>query len=176
MTGYRFPRGEITAVRPESVILALLTDGDGSPEMAVDGSTTPVVYRYVCSTSEITYIEGITISYSATGPTTPARYGTLTRLTNGVQLGVYRGSSLVLDLTPPGAVRSNAEWRRATCSDLPIDIYGPGNDATWTSCLRWAKGGSVLALQAGQEIRLTVRDNLTGLSSHSVSVSGWHAI
>jgi len=148
------------------------TNGDGTGSVAanVDGSSTPVVFKYtatkrVCLHRLIVGIED-NANLSADG------YGGLSQLTNGITGGLYSASGVDYGLWGAGlAVRSLAEWA-FLCYDMTAHTFGSGNNF---ASVRWtfSNSGSPVYMEPGDEFRIYVNDNLSGLVAHYFHMQGF---
>lgn len=147
----------------------MLKDG-ASSDMAVDG-TTPVEFDYQVPAGERFDLERINIVITDTNITND-KFGGITALTNGLTVEVIEsdGTTLAFDFTADKKIRTNTDFAFFAGSDT--EIFGSGLvDAV---LVRWtiSKAGAPLRLDRQQYLRVTVSDNLTGLTSMGIMVQG----
>lgn len=77
--------------------VATLLDGSNSEDMRVDGSVTPVSFRFTPSAGEIWNIVEISIIMGCSGDPNSDKFGSITALTNGMELGYQtKGNGVVI--------------------------------------------------------------------------------
>lgn len=146
---------------------------DDSREMAVDGSTTPVAFRYVAPASGAKLMRCL-IFYSDTGSFDATKFGNGITMTAGLEFAVVDsdGSTVKLDLLNGETIKTNADIS-AVCFDTSHLTMGTGpetNAARWT----FSKAGAPLELETGDSFTVTVNDNLSGLNTFTIMVQGTH--
>jgi hypothetical protein len=146
-----------------------LRESGGSRDAAVNGSSTPVVFEWV-STEDHAYISRLVVSYVDTGTFDAALYGNGIILTNGISVEVVENGT-VLDLLDGETVKSNADWQ-AVSYDFHYNDIGQGDNV---ASIRWtfARAGHPLELNEGDSLRVTIQDDLTGLTSHYFQLQGY---
>jgi len=166
------PQGETIFALP---VRERIADSAGSTDMAVDGSVNEVEF---CVNAEVdfdVYIKSLSVEIGDSGSPTLNKFGSLTALTNGVEM-VYKTTELG-ELILHEGIKSNKEFIRVGVDTFAI---GTGTDAF----LADVSGGSStksylpvidlqetyglpfgLKLRKGSEDKLIfrVRDDLTGL-------------
>ena len=148
-------------------------DGTGTKNANVDGSSTPVVFKIKPAAGQIFRISSMITTIRDAGTFGAEGYGVLSELSNGVDVLTYDGAATVLDLTDGLSLTTNASWARA-CYDADVKTWGAGDQflsARWT----FAKSGQMIRLDgdAGEELRIVVNDNLTGLVEHYFFINGY---
>lgn len=76
------PKGEVEVALP---VRERFKDTAGSPDMAVDGSTTSVEYSISADTDKDVYINYISLEISDSGSMALNKFGALSALTNGIE-------------------------------------------------------------------------------------------
>lgn len=135
----------------------------GSPDLNVDGSATPALFWIAGATALLTTIARVSILL-ADAAIVEAGFGGLAALTNGLALDVTddAGAALV-DLTGGLALKSHA------------DLLALGADLRFIGATMVAVAWDLatpVELVAGQRLRATVRDNLTGLTRATIVAAG----
>lgn len=101
-------------------------------------------------------------------------YGGLATLGTGISVDLYwKNGAVVTSLSGGINVKNNSDWARL-CYDVDYDSFPAGNNylhARWT----FAKSGHPLALEYGDEVRINMNDDLTGLVSHYFMFQGFIA-
>lgn len=151
-------------------------DGTGNKESNVDGSITPVVFKISPPATGSIVVERLIIQIQDTAGFRAERYAGLSAaLTNGIQLGMFSDAddSLVTDFLDGHAITTNAGWGHYSY-DVDVKSWGAGEE--FLLC-RWtlSRAGTQLLLTAGdtESLGIKVRDNLSGLTEHSVVAQGF---
>ena len=153
-------------------IFAYLRDplNSDTRDMAVDGSVTPVKYRYTAP-ADGAYLERALIFVVDTGAFDATAFGNGITMTNGLTLALVDGSDNVkTDLLDGETIKTNGDLS-GVCFDVNHLTMGTGPE---TLASRWtfSKSGAPLALLPGDSLLLTVSDDLAGLDFFSVQVQG----
>ena len=159
------------AHRTGKLVLQFLdTVGNGGTDiqMNVDGSVTPQVFKLVCPTGYVIQLESIAVFIKDSSPFTVNKYGKLPTLTNGMLIE-YTNGTKVTDVTSQLAIKSNGDWLAYALESRTTD-FGGGKQLL-SAEYNFSEHGKSLRLSAGDEYRVTVRDNLTGLLDHYIKVS-----
>ncbi len=140
--------------------------------MAVDGSSTAVTFDYTCPAGKRALIHRINF-FIVDNAMQYGRFGGLTAgLTNGLLIKAHDADDAVLlDFLNGETIQTNEDFTTLSGVDAIIEPTA-GDDYL---PIRWtiAKSGAELHLQPGQYIRLTVQDNLTGLTKFEAMVQGY---
>ena len=156
-------------VRPFFRNLDTNGDGTGSTNAAVDGSTTPVVFKYTATKRQC--INRLIVGIEDNSNITADGYGGLSQLSNGITGGLYNSGGTDYGIWASGlAVHSVAEWG-FLCYDVAEHTYGSGNNFV---VVRWtfSNSGSPIYMNVGDEFRIYINDNLSGLVAHSFHIQG----
>lgn len=147
---------------------------NGSKYMNVDGSVTPVHFDYVAPKN----VHLTRVNFSLVDD--DIHYGVLgglpTALTNGILIKALdaNGVGVLIDFLEGEAIRANEDFANLAGIDATV-VWQPGASAGDNFFpIRWtlAKAGANLQLHTGQRIRITIQDNLTGLSHFTAMVQG----
>ena len=143
-----------------------------SREMAVDGSTTPVAFRYTAPAGGA-ILERAIIFYEDTGTFDATLMGNGVAMTTGLTFQVLDSddTAVKLDLLDGETLKSNADFSRV-CFDFAHLTMGTGPE---TAAVRWtfSRSGKPVELEAGDSLTVTVSDNLAGLNTFTVMVQGY---
>jgi hypothetical protein len=154
--------------RAEKFLYALLKNGT-DPDMNVDGSSTPVVYKYTAPHSiEVTRMN-ILVMDVGMGHNEFGGLGAL--LTNGLEIKAFNSSNVLLkDFTDGQNIKSNDDWALLAGVDVQL-ADSAQNDL---QPIRWTfeKAGAKLLLESGDYIQIKVQDNLTDLTKFQAMVQG----
>ena len=148
---------------------------DGSPGVKssnVDGSA--VSQEFIFDATENTEVERMLIMIQDDAAISAEKYGGLAALTNGVIFELFRGGVLDLDFCDGVPVKSNAHWG-ALCYD--VEPWDPPVGDKFV-LVRWtfAKSGLPLYMYPTDRLRMTIRDDLTGLVDHRAMIQGVRVI
>ena len=146
-----------------------LRETGGSRDASVNGAITPVVFEWE-STEDHAYISRIIVSIVDSGTFDATLYGNRIELPNGILVEVIE-NGVVYDLTEGEPITSNSEWA-AMCYDFNYIDIGTGDNV---AVIRWtfARAGHPLELNEGDKLRVTIQDDLTGLTAHYFQLQGW---
>lgn len=158
--------------RPLFKTLDTVGDGTGSKDAGVDGSVTPVAFKYVPEHGDKTEIHRMLMHCQVSSVCDAGKYGDVAVLDTGVtvQIRNINDDAIVLDLSNGLPVKCNADWSRV-CYDMKPDDFGPGNNfvnVRWT----FAKSGAPVFLQDDQYFCVIINDNLAGLVEHVFTIQG----
>jgi hypothetical protein len=146
-----------------------------SKELAVAASPgSPAHFDVEVPTGELDQVTVRRVcGYIIDGATTPAKFGGLTALTNGLRVVVVDADGNdVLDFLDGETIKSNADIGILTGVDAPI-IPAAGDDAI---PIRWTLSNGVgepgLELEPGQKLRVTVQDDISDLTFFRLFAQG----
>ena len=143
----------------------------GSPSMRVDGSETACKFDYEVPAGMVALIESSTVEIvNLTQRQT--NFGGLSALSNGVLVqGIDSdGSTEIIDYLDGQPLKKNGDFTRLTGVENPIHTE-PLDDffqAGWNM----KKSGATPMYLPGQRFRVTVQDNLTGITEMGWIVQG----
>ena len=127
---------------------------------------------FVCPPNYIATLHRMMVTIADNGVVTPATYGALAELTNGVHLVVYDDDdSELLHLDAQHPIKTNMDWA-SFCFDVDINSQGAGNDSYVNARWTFAKSGQPVVLKAGQYLSVNLEDDFTGLDHHHFMVQG----
>lgn len=148
------------------VVAPLRANGEpaGSSAMNVDGSTTPAYYWIAGDGGKLTTIRRLSIVLTDAA-ILEGGFGGLAALANGLALEVLAtdGATALVDLTGGLGLKSHA------------DLLALGADLRFVGSTMVAVAWDLAApveLVAGQRLRATVRDDLTGLTRATIVAAG----
>ncbi len=128
--------------------------------MNVDGSITPVNFDFTAN--QYCEVRRINFFIQDNG-IQPSNFGGLSELTNGIELKIPGK----LDFLAGFPIKTHRQF--GLLAGINIDLAsGPGDDVI---TVNWEREEDI-HLEAGDKIRLTVKDNLSGLSKFYAMVQG----
>lgn len=148
-------------------------DGTGSRDANVDGSVTPVLFKFVPPAGTVYRLEQLIIHIRCDRAGFSAEtYGNLTALTNGMTINTRRqvDDSVVNCICGGYPIKTNAGWT-AVCFDVRIDDFGVGDrfvTARWLS----PNLGYPLFMTDEYYLSAIVQDDLSSLTAHTFMVHG----
>jgi len=137
----------------------------------------PIIYEFRASADEglKTEIERILAVLHGTN-LTPAKFGGLATLDNGVKFQICDEQSIAQKVYPQdlagfNTIKRNSDWVRFAGVDS-IPITGSGN--LGASLVRWTlgRGPGALWLPPGWAIQAIVQDDLTGTTPFTINIQG----
>jgi len=152
-------------------VFSFLRNGAESKDMAVDGSSTPVVFKYT-GTGNGLYAYRINWIIADAGIRIYDFFGGVAALTNGITIKAIAAddSTVLIDFTNGEPIKRNAEFSSLAGTDAPI-LDSVGTDIL---SVRWTleKAGEPFKLGLGESIQVTIQDDLTGLTEMSAMIQG----
>lgn len=147
-----------------------MRDAAGSEDMAVNGSVTPVEFTLEPRAGEKALIlSQAVITIVDTGNFDSGSYGNNVILTNGILVELVSDTGVVLvDLLDGDPVKTNPEWAQNT-GNLTLYTFGSGDNV---ATIVWNAPGNQIILDANTILRVTIQDDLTGLSKHQIHCQG----
>jgi hypothetical protein len=137
-------------------------DQSGSIDMAVDGSTTPVLFKFTVPAGKIAYITRIVVSIVANSKSDSGGFGDLSALTNGMTFYILGSQGTIIeDLSFQLPIKKTTDLQ-AYCHDLLRSSFGTGAEQV-TARYTFEKDGAPLVLNEGQSYAWRVNDDITGL-------------
>ena len=171
-----FVNASIVSGGPDGLVtlpkITYLLDGS-TKNMNVDGSVTPVVYEFAPSGTDIFFINGVSILILDPGKTEADKFGSITALTNGLQLKVKTNGGTETEITN---IQDNTDLTLTFNSDITLS-NGAGDN--WLNDKDWFKGtyqlDPIVQIDAnqGDTIKIIVRDDLTEVKILRVLVHAW---
>ena len=154
-----------------------LREPGGSEQMAVDGSMTPVTFR-LTAPAGIRYVLGTVNFYVLANGIRPGTFFGLAELTNGCLVRwLDPNDTVLMDFTDGVPIkRQNQLGALAGAEILFIDQLGMGAPDSWKAQWDFREEGNnlrALRIEPGYSLALTVRDNLTGITSFRALVHGF---
>ncbi len=150
------------------VLLDSVGDGSGTTEMA----TTADEYMYKPSVNVI--VERLLIGMESTTRMSPDEYGDLTALSNGIDVTAKYANGDVLHRFTIQPIKATWHWGLLAGSDVQPSAFEAGSDRI---LVRWTLSKAAYPFRLlgteGQYFSFNVRDDLSGLTSHLVSLQGY---
>lgn len=155
-----------------------LATSTGGIDLTVAGhaSTTPGVFSVTPSTANAPsglVLHRLNVSITDAG-IRPDRFAGLSALTNGVKVEVTTstGGSL-FDFLDGSPIKANSEWALLAGSDAVTTVPSAGDDGLY---VRWtiSMSGQPLLLKQGQQLRMTLQDASSGISSWFAMAQGYY--
>jgi hypothetical protein len=144
-------------------------DGTGSIDMAVDGSITPVFYKYTVPAGYIAHMQRIIISVVSSSKSTSGGFGDQPALTNGLTFYVLDElGDILVDRATQLPIKKTTDLQ-AYCHDLILSAFGIGEEQI-TSRYTFARDGSDIRLDEGQSYAWRVNDDLTSIANMYIRV------
>ncbi len=163
---------ELTQI-PTNFVFKLLRTSADSDDMAVNGSVTPVAFRYTVQVGRVFELWRITW-HIIDGGIRADGFGGLTARANGLLLRILKSDeSVELDVTDGEGLKRHADFTNLAGVDVIPDTSGVGGAEDNVS-VRWtiARAGRAMLLTEGQHIELVVRDDLSDLTVFHGMVQG----
>lgn len=136
----------------------------GSANLGVNGSVTPQLFEHVVAADDELLVDQVALVIRDDGTTFSIdKFGGLSTLANGLLLQVLDASDVVKSNLLVDTVRDFGELLRVA------DEYTAPFAASARIVLRCARGGAPMYLPAGYKLRATVRDDLSGLTSFTIT-------
>lgn len=146
---------------------------EGSPHMKVDGSSTPVIFKYTVPEGK-SFFWARSVIHLKSFTTNPNDFGAiLDGLNNGLLMSVKDADEEVLiDFLDGETVKTNTDFGDMASVDVVFRTVVP---ARLDSLLvRWTvqNAGAAMILSAGESFTVTVQDDLSGLSAMRMMLQG----
>ena len=143
-----------------------------SDDMNVDGSSTSVVFEYAPPSGTEVYLDHISLAIRDNGVLNPDTFGAETSLTNGVLL------QFTIDSTDYTIINLQENWQIATHFSTGGNMVGESNGFLndkniFTGNIQLTAKDITLNGTDGDKIKVTVRDDLTGLTFLRMAVGLW---
>lgn len=156
-------------IDPARFISTHMTTGS-SIDMNIDGSSTSVLFKYICPANTESAIARLNI-HIQDGKVDPPDFGGISALTNGVLFEIYDSDdTLIIDLLDGVPIKANTHWAMFAGTDVVVHT-GTGDDAM-TARWTFARAGGALHITAGQYFQATIRDNLSAISAFHMVLQG----
>ena len=152
-------------------------DGSGSINLNVNGSVTPVIFRYTPSFTDVVYIRRLIFYLSDTGTLDSGGFGNGAALTNGIEFMGMRNVGLPSEFRfTDGSfrpIKTNTEWQ-SYAHDIIHSSWGTG-DESYSVRYTLEKDGTDLALTSANldEFWIIINDDLSGISDVRCKIGAW---
>lgn len=145
-------------------------DGSGSSNMAVDGSSTPVIFKIKPIPGGSVNIARIIMYIEDSGSFDSGKWGNGITITNGIEFKQKENGATTDLLGFP--IKTSGDMA-SLCHDLSHHKFGSGNEFItyrWT----FSKAGGSIELHAGysDELQIIINDDLTDLVLMNVIAQG----
>lgn len=103
------------------------------------------------------------------------KFGALTALTNGVVVNWQDSSDSLYATFTPDSIKQTSDFGKYAF-DLTVSSFSPGASATDVMLSRFTLSRFLpgeLVLESGDKLALNVNDDLTGITSFTVTAEGW---
>ena len=160
------------AVRKLYRYLDTAGDGSGSKHANVDGTFTPVPFKLTCPLGQKYDLQRMMVYVVDKGKFKPDRYGVDRVLNIGITCEVQDPVGVqIIDMFDDIPVRVNPDW---ACICYDVDITDGTASQNNSLAARWtfAETGRRMAIQNGESLVVTIRDDLTALTDHRFFVQG----
>jgi hypothetical protein len=178
------PQGEQLIAEPFRQYMTTDGTGAGSNDMTIDGSSSPVDFFVKASEDYDIYIKAISIIIGDGGSPALNKYGALSELTNGVQWCMFSQEVGLYELHD--GIKTNLEFIRIGVDTGAIgsgveaylaDVSGGGTEKSYIPTIDLQetfglKYGVRLRKGTTDKLIFTVRDNLSGLTTHNAITYG----
>ena len=150
-------------------------DGSGTTNMAVNGSSTSVVFKIKPDIGEIVNITRIMVYIEDAGTFDSGKWGNAVVLTNGINFS-NKIEDVVSDILGFN-IKTHGDMS-SVCFDISHETFGSGNEFV---CYRWTftKAGDAIQLQGeadghADELQVTINDDMTDLVSQYIVAQGYY--
>ncbi len=148
--------------------------GGDTENMATAGATpgTPSIFEYTVAPN--TEMRVARLNFAIVDQALQlVRFGGITALTNGCLLDIVDANGLsLLDMTGGRPFMANSDFLYAAGIDMEIDEGGGGALDVVKVRFSLFKAGRNVVVKAGESIRWTIRDDLTGIDQFRCQVQG----
>ena len=162
------------AKRPVDFVFAFMKDSGDGVAMNVDGSSDVKAFNYEVPAGKTFLFERVNVHIQDSSIRADG-FGGLTILANGLLVEIIDtdGSTVVLDFTDGKPLKRHNSFGHLAGIDADADTSGVGG-AQDSILIRWTinRAGASMLLHTGEIIRVTVQDDLTGLSHFRMMVQG----
>jgi len=159
------------AINPSKMIIQHLRDINGSAELAVDGSSTPVEFFFAPLVGDRAFIRTVKIEIVAAAFDDVAVFAGGSALTNGIGILVKdRDGNILLDVLNGDPIAKDADWSDLAGENV-IPTKNTGDDlyaVTWDI----TDTGIDLFLDELASLRFVIQDDLSGLTQMHVVAHG----
>lgn len=155
---------------PQDTIFSHLRNS-GSKNMNVNGSVTPVDFRYTCPVNKVIFLYRMNILITDAAMKID-KFGGLTELTSGIEVGFYSNQDdLLIDPLDGDTIKTNGDFAFLAGVDSTIKV-GAGVDSM---PIRWTFSRSVggpIRLDVGEYIQFKIQDDILNVNSFHAIVQG----
>ena len=143
-----------------------IESGGSSPDMAVNGSVTPVDFDFGPPSTESWIISNLLIQIlTSTSVITDVKFGDIVALDVGVSAKIFGDSGDIVDFTSVSKIKSNNNMAAIGFQTATIEYDAQPNGLTGQFSFGGVKNeGLVLDGTKGEKFRITINDDLTALT------------
>jgi hypothetical protein len=136
----------------------------------VNGSVTPQEFKFAPAVDEVYYLEHMTFGIDDTGSTPPNKYGAITALANGTQVILKVGGveHLITQMKNNGDILLSFNFSVGKLDNGKFMGFANGFAGKMIYATNITLNGA-----NGDEIKIKVQDNLTGLTFQRAAVQTW---
>ncbi len=156
--------------QPNNYVRTLLLTTGSSPDMNVDGSSTPVSFRYTVPPGGKVSIYDTHINFLCMVSPRAGEYGDQPELTNGLTVTWHNEADEVIFGNPSVGVTTNHAFGRGGGVWLMPTFFVP--NVSLSVHFHEPLG---FAVRAGDYLEAIVQDDLSGLLEHSIYITGVHS-
>lgn len=148
---------------PGELVSELLLTAGPSSDMGVNGSVTPVEFEFTADGA--VFLSSVAFSL-LDATSLPTAFGGVAALTNGltVELIDTDGTTVLHDFLAGLTVKKTADFAYLGVVTVALSVDGSGDDHQQVVWDVERTFGAPLLLKSGQALRVTVQDDLTGLT------------
>ena len=147
---------------------------DNSPDMNVDGSSTPVQFQYIVPAGKDVELHRFMFDLVDNAIKYGQFAGLATALTNGVMVEIIEddGTTVLLDFTDGENVKINSEWAHLAGVDSIVQPAAGDDALPVRFSVHKANDGNAMYLSEGRIIRVTIQDDLSTVSHFECMIQG----
>jgi len=156
---------------PLSRYADIVGDGSGVKNAIGDysaGGLGQTIFKIAPGSGETLKLSRMIIFLTDVGSLDADSYGNGITLTNGIEMKVMRGASVLWDITDGIPITANHDWKRL-CHDELLSTYGAGNESiSWRYTFTKDSNGKPLILDGAnsEELHIILSDDFSGLLEH----------
>lgn len=148
----------------------MFEDSGGSPDMDVNGSSTPVIFTIEPRAGEIWFLENVSILFNDNGIFSPGGFGSGGELSNGVLIEQFIDGT---NHTFLNFTKNSELWLNFSTTNAVSGFQGSANLFVGSHNV---EPEVTLKESTSDLLRVTVRDNLSGISNLNMSAVIWRFV
>lgn len=169
----RLPVSAIPALpsdQPVRYTTETLETSGGSSDMTVDGSVTPVVFEKVFGSGEVAFMEKLVLEIRDSGGSALGDFGSGAALDPGILIEVQIGGVIAIVVV----IKTNADLISA--ADLIFEITQFQGSPLLVYNFLFLRSISINQNDNNDFVRVTIRDNLSGIQNLQMAFKRWEVI